>query len=58
MCAMDFVIHHGITHKLTGMSVIQRVCLFDVCLLVPLELITKILFYLENASVTKFIPKQ
>ena len=40
MCVMDFVSNKKITHKLVGMSAIQRVCLFDGCLLVPFELIT------------------
>ena len=49
MCVMEFVKHQGITLTLIGRSAIQRVCLFDVCLLVPFHLMTKNLLYLRNS---------
>ena len=42
MRVMGFVNYRGITFILIGMSAIQRVCLFEVCRLVPFHLIAKI----------------
>ena len=47
------VSHRGIAFILTGRSVIQQVCFYDVNQCVPVHSMTKKIRYLRNVSVTK-----